>query len=310
MASADRYPGAVWKPEGATPGGVIVPRVFVWHSEATRGHAHPHAGLEWHFWFGFDGYIEQLVECDRRADANYKANSFALSAETEDNGDPDHEPWTAAQLDSMVDVGRWASDRYPIALQRCDRWDGTGHGYHTMWGAPSQWTPVAKTCPGAARKAQFPGLLDRIVNPAPVVTVPPLPSTAQEVSPMDFVGQLPTPEGDGCWILLADGAIHTGGNAQYFGGANQHMSPLDRAIEILPRAGAFYGYTVLTVQSPVIGFTYPVALPDGTQVSGTPKPPVNQQLTSNPALAARLSAAERTITLARAQTAELSATLG
>src|SRR5690606_18447307 len=102
-----RCPFATWSPDGATPGGAIVPRVVIVHSEATKGDARPHSGLEWHFWIAHDGRIKQVVDTDRRADANNKANAFAVSIETEDDGDPDREPWTDAQLWALARLIRW-----------------------------------------------------------------------------------------------------------------------------------------------------------------------------------------------------------
>jgi N-acetylmuramoyl-L-alanine amidase-like protein len=105
-----------------------------------------------------DGHIWQLMDTSRQADANLNANAFAISIETEDNGDPDHFPWSQAQLASL----RWLHAKlravHPtIPRRRCPSPRGGGLGYHTMWGAPSAWTPVArKTCPGRpARVAQW-----------------------------------------------------------------------------------------------------------------------------------------------------------
>lgn len=158
-----RYPTARWDPAG-TPGGTIAPRVVIVHSEATKGGlARPNGGpLEWHFMVRSDGTVIQHVDTERRADANRDANNFAISIETEDRGDPDHEPWTDKQLVAIVDLIAWCCDTHGIPRTRCDAWDGSGVGFHTMWGAPSHWTPVVKTCPGAARKAQFPLILDRL----------------------------------------------------------------------------------------------------------------------------------------------------
>ena len=50
-----------------------------------------------------DGHIWQLMDTGRQADANLNANAFAISIETEDNGDPDDFPWSRAQLASL----RW-----------------------------------------------------------------------------------------------------------------------------------------------------------------------------------------------------------
>jgi len=91
-----------------------------------------------------DGHIWQLMDTGRQADANLNANAFAISIETEDNGDPDDFPWSRAQLDSL----RWLHAKlravHPtIPRRRCPSPRGGGLGYHSMWGAPSAWTPVA-----------------------------------------------------------------------------------------------------------------------------------------------------------------------
>ena len=97
-----------------------------------------------------DGHIWQLMDTGRQADANLNANAFAISIETEDNGDPDDFPWSRAQLASL----RWLHAKLravhsTIPRRRCPSPRGGGLGYHSMWGAPSAWTPVAgKTCPG------------------------------------------------------------------------------------------------------------------------------------------------------------------
>src|SRR3954447_22199249 len=59
-----------------------------------------------------DGHIWQFMNTDRKAEANLRANRFpdgtgAISIETEDNGDPDHQPWSQRQLDSL----RWLHDK-------------------------------------------------------------------------------------------------------------------------------------------------------------------------------------------------------
>lgn len=149
-----RCPFARWAPAG-TPGGAIDPRVVILHTEATVGKAQPHDGLEWHFMVFNNGAIDQLVDTNRRADANNKANGFAISIETEDDGSPDDDRWTPAQAAAIVLLLRWLHEQHNIPLVRCPDPFGSGIGYHTMFGAPSAWTPVVKSCPGAARKAQF-----------------------------------------------------------------------------------------------------------------------------------------------------------
>jgi N-acetylmuramoyl-L-alanine amidase len=117
---------------------------------------HDSTGIESHFIVrgsrsgSADGHIWQLMDTGRQADANLNANAFAISIETEDNGDPDDFPWSRAQLESL----RWLHAKlravHPtIPRRRCPSPRGGGLGYHSMWGAPSAWTPVAgKTCPG------------------------------------------------------------------------------------------------------------------------------------------------------------------
>lgn len=151
-----RCPFATWEPRG-TPGGSIIPRTVIVHSEATPGGlAKPTGGpLEWHFMVCRDGRIIQHVDTQRRADANNKANAFAVSIETEDDGDPDRQPWTDAQLWALERLIKWIATTHRIPLRRCPSWVEGGIGYHTMFGAPSPWTPVVKTCPGRARILQF-----------------------------------------------------------------------------------------------------------------------------------------------------------
>lgn len=144
---------ATWNPSGATPGGSIDPRVVIFHVTAGLGNARPHGGLEWHFEVSLSGALEQQVDTNMRADANYKANPFAISVETEGKGEGF---WTDAQLDTLVRLSEWCLDNHPkIKRQRCDRWDGSGFGYHIMFGTPGWWTPVAKSCPGPNRIVQF-----------------------------------------------------------------------------------------------------------------------------------------------------------
>ena len=121
----------------------------------------PGTPLESHFIVGRDGRAWQLVDTGRSADANYRANrrpdgTGAISIETEDNiGSPDSLPWTSAQIDTLVRLALWAARVHGIPRRRCRTPSDPGQGYHTMFGAPSAWTPVSKTCPGTIRIRQF-----------------------------------------------------------------------------------------------------------------------------------------------------------
>lgn len=160
-----RLDGATWDPAGTTPGGYMDPRLVIFHVTAGEGDAQPHSGLEWHFEVSYSGAIEQGVDTNQQAAANYLANPFAISIETEGFGDG---VWTDAQLDSLVLLSEWSMANHPLILrQRCPVWDGSGFGYHVMFGAPGPWTPVAKSCPGPRRIRQFDEvLLPRILTPA------------------------------------------------------------------------------------------------------------------------------------------------
>lgn len=155
-------PFASWRPlPENTSAPTLEPRVAILHSAAvpvtSLYNAFNRAGnnLESHFFVKKNGVIEQYMDTERQADANYKANRFAVSIETEDNGNPNADPWTPAQLDSIFNLLGWLHSTHKIPMRRCNKWDGSGVGYHTMWGSPSQWTPVAKSCPGKIRIWQF-----------------------------------------------------------------------------------------------------------------------------------------------------------
>jgi hypothetical protein len=111
--------------------------------------------IESHFIVKKSGYFWQCMSLGEQADANFRANAFAGSIETEDNGDPDRDPWTPAQIDTLVWLSLEMRRLRPlIARRKCRTWDDPGIGYHTLF--PSQWTNVrGKTCPGAVRKRQW-----------------------------------------------------------------------------------------------------------------------------------------------------------
>ena len=125
---------------------------------------HDATGIEAHFIVrgrrsgSQDGHIWQLMDTDRQADANFHANDKAISIETEDDGDPDTQPWTQEQLESLAWLHNKLVAVHPTIRRReATDCDGPGLGYHSKLGAPSCWTPMAaKTCPGKpVRVAQW-----------------------------------------------------------------------------------------------------------------------------------------------------------
>jgi len=117
---------------------------------------HDSTGIEAHFIVrgrrsgSADGHIWQLMDTGRQADANLQANQRAISIETEDDDDPDTQPWSAAQLASLMWLHNKLATVHPgIRRQNADTCTRPGLGYHSQLGAPSCRTPSpGKTCPG------------------------------------------------------------------------------------------------------------------------------------------------------------------
>ena len=169
------YPKAVVK--NIAPGAndpAISPRLAILHvAVSTADSLHdffdgPSGGVESHFYVRFDGTVEQYRSIYFQADANLDANDYAVSIETAGMGSGE---WTAQQIAAIQDLLLWLHAEAGIPLQVVDKWDGAGVGYHTLFGAPSHWTPVAKTCPGPARIRQFQDVLvpwlRQAANPKP-----------------------------------------------------------------------------------------------------------------------------------------------
>lgn len=157
-----RCPFASWRPIPASEP-AIIPTQVVFHTMVVKGglpscdayfRSGNSGGIESHFgvggpWEGaqYDGAVWQWRDTELQADAQYHANVRAVSIETADAGNPSN-PWSAKQLDTLIRLGRWLRFTHNIPARICPAWDASGFGWHTMWGAPSNWTPVSKTCPG------------------------------------------------------------------------------------------------------------------------------------------------------------------
>lgn len=180
------YPKAVNKniPPGANDP-AIKPRMAILHVDAGDAHSlHGYfrdrsGGVESHFHIRKDGVIEQYRSIYFQADANHKANDFAVSIETQGLGAG---VWNEKQIAAIKELLLWLNKEAGIPLRKVDAWNGSGVGYHVQFGAPGQWTPVAKSCPGPERIKQYATVLvpwmDEVSNPAPVA--PPAPQTAVE----------------------------------------------------------------------------------------------------------------------------------
>jgi hypothetical protein len=136
----------------------ITPRIAVLHTDG--GNAEnlgpyfdgPSGGIESHFHISKSGHLYQYRDTDWEADANYRANPFAVSIETQGTG---AEEWTEAQIVKIVRLLKWLNSTHKIPLRVCDTWDGAGIGWHIQFGSPGPWTPSSKVCPGPKRIAQI-----------------------------------------------------------------------------------------------------------------------------------------------------------
>ena len=162
------YPGAVKKLiRPGTNDPPITPLGVILHTDAGDSASlynyfnGPSGGIESHFHIPKSKPVEQYRDTGYEADANLKANSFFvngkrfgfLSVETQGLAS---DPWNAYQLAEIKKLILWAKSVHPaIMLRVCPSPTSAGIGYHTLFGSPSEWTPVAKSCPGPVRIKQF-----------------------------------------------------------------------------------------------------------------------------------------------------------
>jgi hypothetical protein len=180
-------------PEDATQV-TIIPWSIINHTESS-GRSVPWWQV-WNWWnrtdvdtephvvVDLDGHVNQNIRFTRRADNNYKANSWigsdgrrygALSNETQDLGSAtvNETPWSPKQFESIAQVWAAAAVKYGIPLQRITGGPYArgidGHYRYKEW---SIYT--GKTCPGYARRDQLDPLIWRIYE---IITVPDSPKT-------------------------------------------------------------------------------------------------------------------------------------
>jgi len=170
------YPGATkmeLQPESdAQP--AIKPTQFILHSivapwtpQRTYEYWRDSTNLESHFGLGYDGSLGQYIGTETRADANAAANrradgTGAVSLESASNLQAS-DPWTPAQVESLIRLGVWLHETHGIPLRICRTADDPGYGYHRLHSA---WNPDGHACPGDARVKQFkevvfPGIVAR-----------------------------------------------------------------------------------------------------------------------------------------------------
>lgn len=162
-----RYSGAVQRlihPGNNDPSIIVIGAIL--HVDAMNAKSlfnffnGPSNGIESHFHIPVAGKPEQYRDTGYEADANFKANSFYkngkrygyVSIETQGFGSG---KWNAHQLEEIKDLLLWLSRTHKFPLRVCRTPTDPGVGFHTLFGAPGPWTPVAKECPGKDRIKQF-----------------------------------------------------------------------------------------------------------------------------------------------------------
>jgi len=175
MTATRKYPDALWQPlpeDETQPKRERTRCTLILHSQVGNYDLNPFFGrgsvvVESHMQQKKTGKMEQMVGLDRTADANYRANSWAISVETTDDGDPDTDPWNDHQIEEMARFAAWLHENEGLPLRACSSWTDEGIGYHSQF---DEWTAakgIGKTCPGKARIDQVPSVIARakaIVN--------------------------------------------------------------------------------------------------------------------------------------------------
>lgn len=115
----------------------------------------PSGGIESHLHIPKDGHTFQYRDLLYEADANWHANPFAMSVETQGYADG---VWTADQLSEIKRIMLYSAKTPAIGipLRPPKFWNDAGWGYHTMF---ERWHPEDKSCPGRQRIEQYHDLL-------------------------------------------------------------------------------------------------------------------------------------------------------
>jgi hypothetical protein len=215
-------PGAAWRPIPVSPSRPrrAKGRAVVFHvaaSEATSLFGYfSTASVDSHFYVARDGTIEQYVDTDLQAYASLAANASTISVETQGGvTNPDGEPWTEAQVQSLARIARWAHDTegVPLTLMPDSRPSSRGVGWHRLGIDPWRitggevWSSSrGKLCPGAAKIGQVPRVVALAQgSPAPSPAPGGLDVTPQELHDAVWFGApgahlIPQEkEGGGAW---------------------------------------------------------------------------------------------------------------
>lgn len=195
------YPLAAYKPLGSqTQPRLVNPSAIILHTmdgylHGTDATFRPNGyhGDESHFGVGgpadgqsFDGAVWQWQDLDYTADAQYSGNSYGISIETSDGGQP-NTPWSPKQLESITSLVIWLCQKYNLPPVLMAHSTDKGIGFHSQF---HEWNLDAHNCPGGTRAAQLildviPAVKARITIPQPIPVGDELPSVEDVLNGLD-----------------------------------------------------------------------------------------------------------------------------
>lgn len=216
-----RYPGAIWKPITASKGRRRLTqynRVNL-HVAVTTGtslHAffNRSGQVDSHFYVRLDGTVEQYVDTAWQAFADRDGNDATISIETAGGvKNPDSEPWTPAQVESLARLYAWAvrthgiakrvaKDSKPGASSRGLSWHRLGidgnfpalpdvrAGRRQRGGGMHYSKAAGKICPGAGKIRQVPTIYARAVAILDGAKPAPTPKPQPEETDMPSVKEI------------------------------------------------------------------------------------------------------------------------
>jgi len=200
-----RYPAAIWKPidEQYLPGTRMVAfnrvnlHVAVSEAASLLGYFNTPGKPSSHFYVRKDGTVEQYVDTDYRAEADYEGNDTTISVETQGGvTDAQNEPWTSEQLTALAHLYAWAIATHGVAAKLAttsrlgeESWGLSSHRlgidpYRVPDGMRYS-TKYGKTCPGDTKYRQVPDVFalatgnpPQADQPAPAPVSQPVPRPA------------------------------------------------------------------------------------------------------------------------------------
>lgn len=149
-----------------------------------------------HFYVAKDGTIEQYIDTKYRSAADMNGNDSTISVETQGGvKNPDSEPWTAAQVKSLIKLWAWARDTHKIKNQVAKNTQTNDNSAGLSWhrlgvegnfasrkgilslsykpGGIKYSSARGKICPGDAKILQIPKIWEAANSPVKDSPAPP-----------------------------------------------------------------------------------------------------------------------------------------